>query len=359
MLELDQLQHGTTIEINNDFYKFTGSVTTEDSFEAMINTLRNRPVQNDILVVVPGVSAEVEQLISNYILNQIYKKPNDSVKLVSERTLDNASDEELQKLSKGNNALNALWFLLRKQAQYRTDTAQLEAELAVLTAKRNSGAITQEEFERGNLIYTTLLPEKQTELSSIDAEISEQQQQLLKLSKRELSQAAAYPDQSWIAPSELATSDALATPDDINRVLNEFNQDCVDNSQASNQQSSCDDFVQVAPVSSSSVTTQPTNVVCQVCPEWRDARYRVMPLRVARQLAYDPRMLMYSKYQKHVEGYLLVPPEFLIMYGIRMYEPDLPIVFTQSGEFRRIGESDHSPLELSYWYPKPKFFDKY
>ncbi len=358
MIELDQLRHGTTIEINNNFYKFTGSVTTEDSFEAMINTLRNRPVQNDILVVVPGVSAEIEQLISNYILNQIYEKPKDSAKLVSERTLDNASDEELQKLSKGNNALNALWFLLRKQAQYRTDAAQLEAELATLTAKRNSGTITQEEFERGNLIYTTLLPEKQTELSSINVEISEQQQQLLKLSKRELSQAARYPDQSWVHPSELATSDALATPDDINKVLNEFSQGCVDNSPVNNQQSSCDDFAQIAPVSPSSVTTQPTNVVCQVCPEWRDARYRVMPLRVARQLAYDPRMLMYSKYQKHVEGYLLVPPEFLIMYGIRMYEPDLPIVFTQSGEFRRIGESDHSPLELSYWYPKPKFFDK-
>lgn len=358
MIELDQLQHGTTIEINNNFYKFNGSVTTEDSFEAMINTLRNRPVQNNILVVVPGVSAEVEQLISNYILNQIYEKPKDSAKLVSERTLDNASDEELQKLSKGNNALNALWFLLRKQAQHRTDIMQLETELVALTAKRNSGTITQEEFERGNLIYTTLLPEKQTELSSIDAEISEQQQQLLKLSKRELSQAARYPDQLWTSPSELAHSDALATPADIDEVLNEFSQDCTDNMQASAQQRLCDDFVQPEPISDSVVDVSPTNVVCQVCPEWRDARYRVMPLSVARQLIRDSRMSMYSKYQKPIDGYLLVPPEFLIMYGIRMYEPDLPIVFTQSGEFRRIGESDHSPFELSYWYPKPKFFDR-
>ena len=358
MIELDQLQHGTTIEINNNFYKFTGSVTTEDSFEAMINTLRNRPVQNDILVVVPGVSAEVEQLISNYILNQIYEKPKDSAKLVSERTLDNASDAELQKLSKGNDALNALWFLLRKQAQYQTDTAQLETELAVLTAKRNSGTITQEEFERGNLIYTTLLPEKQTELSSIAAEMTEQQQQLLKLSKRELVKAAKFPDQSWANPSELATSDAPTTTDDINKILNEFSQDCADNMQANNQQRLCDDFVQSEPISDSVVNASSTNVVCQVCPEWRDARYRVMPLSVARQLIRDPRMSMYSKYQKPVDGYLLVPPEFLIMYGIRMYEPDLPIVFTQSGEFRRIGKSDHSPFELSYWYPKPKFFDR-
>lgn len=359
MINLNQLQHGTIIEINNNIYKFTGSVTTEDSFEAMINTLRNRSAQNDILVVVPGVSAEVEQLISNYILNQIYEKPKDSAKLVSERTLDNASDEELQKLSKGNDALHALWFLLRKQAQYHTDTEQLEAELAVLTAKRNSGAITQEEFERGNLIYTTLLPEKQTELSSIAVEITEQQQQLLKLSKRELVKAAKFPNQSWTNPSELATSDAPTTPDDINKILNEFSQDCAETLPDVEQHRLDENCDRVKPTSASSVTTQPTNVVCQVCPEWRDARYRVMPLSVARQLVRDPRMSMYSKYQKPIDGYLLVPVEFLIMYGIRMYEPDLPIVFTQSGEFRRIGESDHSPLELSYWYPKPKFFDKY
>ena len=358
MINLDQLQHGTTIKINNNLYKFSGSVTTEDSFEAMINTLRNRPVQNDILVVVPGVSAEVEQLISNYILNQIYEKPKDSAKLVSERTLDNVSDDELQKLSKGNNALNALWFLLRKQSQCRADTAQLETELNMLTVKRNNGTITQEEFERGNLIYTTLLPERCAELTSIETEIAEQQQQLLTLSKRELSQAARYPDQSWTSPSEFVTSDAPATSDDINKVLNDISQDCIDSMQAVNQQHLCDDFVPVESILDSSTGTPPTNVACQVCPEWRDARYRVMPLRVARQLAHNPAMAKYSKYQKPVDGYLLVPPEFLIMYDVKMHEPDLPIVFTQSGEFRRVGKSDHSPMDLSYWYPKPRFYDK-
>lgn len=351
MIELNQLQHGTTIEINNNFYKFTGSVTTEDSFEAMINTLRNRPVQNDILVVVPGVSAEIEQLISNYILNQIYVKPNDSAKLVSERTLDKASDEELQKLSKGNNALNALWFLLRKQAQYRTDTAQLEAELAVLTAKRNSGAITQDEFERGNLIYTTLLPEKQTELSSIETEISEQQQQLLKLSKRELSQAASYPDQSWTSPFEVTESDTPATAEDIDKILNQFSQEAENHS----------DSV-VTPVDViESVKSNTESVMFPIenmTPAWRDVQYRLMPLQVACQLVRNPAMAKYSKYQQPVDGYTIVPAEYLIMFGIEMYEPDLPIVYTASGEFKRVGKSDHSPLELSYWYPKPKFFDK-
>jgi len=351
MIELDQLQHGTTIEINNNFYKFNGSVTTEDSFEAMINTLRNRPVQNDILVVVPGVSAEIEQLISNYILNQIYEKPKNSAKLVSERTLDNVSDEELQKLSKGNNALNALWFLLRKQAQYRIDTTQLETELAVLTAKRNNGTITQEEFERGNLIYTTLLPEKQTEMSSIEAEISEQQQYLLKLSKRELSQAARYPDQSWAHPSELTDSDIPATVDDVDEILNQFSQESEKHSDSA---TTSVDVVESVKSNTASVTFP----IEQITPAWRDVQYRLMPLQVARQLVCNPAMAKYSKYQQPVDGYTIVPPEYLIMFGIEMYEPDLPIVYTASGEFKRVGESDHSPLELSYWYPKPKFFNK-
>ena len=351
MIELDQLQHGTTIEINNNFYKFNGSVTTEDSFEAMINTLRNRPVQNDILVVVPGVPAGIEQLISNYILNQIYEKPKDSAKLVSERTLDNVSDDELQKLSKGNDALNVLWFLLRKQAQYRTDQGQLEAELVALTAKRNSGTISQEEFERGNLIYTTLLPQIQTDLSDLTTEISEQQQHLLKLSKRELSQAATYPDQSWTSPSELTESDIPATAEDIDKILNQFSQE--------SEHHSDNATVSVEVVESVKSNTESVMFPIEnMTPAWRDVQYRLMPLPVARQLAQNPAMAKYSKYQQPVEGYTTVPSEYLIMFGIEMYEPDLPIVYTASGEFKRVGESDRSPLELSYWYPKPKFFDR-
>ena len=82
----------------------------------------------------------------------------------------------------------------------------------------------------------------------------------------------------------------------------------------------------------------------------------LMPLSVARNLANSPNNQVFKEQQsKSVPGYITVPLEYLIAYGVPLYADGVPIVFTKSGGFRRIGESSVSPVVSSYWYPKPRY----
>jgi hypothetical protein len=82
----------------------------------------------------------------------------------------------------------------------------------------------------------------------------------------------------------------------------------------------------------------------------------IMPLGVAAQLAQTPQNQVFRDQQSiSVPGYTTVPLEYLIALGIPLYADGVPIVFTKSGRFRRIGESSVSPVVSSYWYPMPRY----
>ena len=98
-------------------------------------------------------------------------------------------------------------------------------------------------------------------------------------------------------------------------------------------------------------------VVCPR-PKWLDQNLCVMPLSVAAKLLRSSDYVQYvtNQTQGRVPGMISVLPEYLLMLGIEVYSTDLPIVFTSSGEFMRVGESDHPFTDVDYWYPKPKFY---
>lgn len=82
----------------------------------------------------------------------------------------------------------------------------------------------------------------------------------------------------------------------------------------------------------------------------------IMPLSVAKQQVNNPNNAVYLKQQSvDVPGYKTVPLEYLLAYGIRLYSDGLPIVFTKSGNFMRIGVSEVSLANNSYWYPTPRY----
>lgn len=82
----------------------------------------------------------------------------------------------------------------------------------------------------------------------------------------------------------------------------------------------------------------------------------IMPLSMAKQLAVSPQNKVYLEQQSiEVPGYKTVPLEYLLALGITLYADGLPIVYTKSGSFRRIGNSSVSPVVNSYWYPKPRY----
>lgn len=82
----------------------------------------------------------------------------------------------------------------------------------------------------------------------------------------------------------------------------------------------------------------------------------LMPLSVAKQLSRNPQNQAYrAQQEKTVPGYTTVPLEYLIAMGIRMFADGVPIVYTKSGTFRRVGDSNVSPVVTSYWYPTPRY----
>lgn len=82
----------------------------------------------------------------------------------------------------------------------------------------------------------------------------------------------------------------------------------------------------------------------------------VMPLSVAKQAVTSPQNQVYKKQQEQeVPGYITVPLEYLLALGVTLYADGVPIVFTKSGKFRRIGSSDVSPVVSSYWYPVGRY----
>lgn len=83
---------------------------------------------------------------------------------------------------------------------------------------------------------------------------------------------------------------------------------------------------------------------------------QLMPLSVAKQLAQSPQNKVFLEQQsQHVPGYATVPLEYLIALGIPLYADGVPVVYTKSGTFRRIGSSSVSPIVSAYWYPTPRY----
>lgn len=82
----------------------------------------------------------------------------------------------------------------------------------------------------------------------------------------------------------------------------------------------------------------------------------IMPLSVAEKLAQSPQNSTFRAQQaKSVPGYVTVPLAYLLALGVPMYADGVPIVYTKTGRFRRIGKSDVSSVVNSYWYPLPRY----
>ena len=82
----------------------------------------------------------------------------------------------------------------------------------------------------------------------------------------------------------------------------------------------------------------------------------VMPMSIAKQLADSPQNAVFKQQQNQsVPGCQTVPLEYPLALGVQLYADGVPIVYTQSGEFRRVGSVSVPPVVSNYWYPKPRY----
>ena len=363
-VDLTQLQAGTPININNQLYCLGKPIIQADYFNQLISQIRMYSPNTPVVVVLPdydGLDAEsLQQNMSDFVNCFARTLPIDRRKLVSSRTMDKWSEQDIGLLSHGDSEVESVLYCARKHAACLADCEALEKEMNMLIHKQNQGMLTEDDKARGDLVYNTLLPNAKIACQRALDELKQMQE---KCSAKALTK-----------PSE--DDNVIATDTAIERETPEIPAEIV---QQSSAQSSVDVQISAqAPMpaqtqlttADTTVQTQATiptiapsddaviNGIRRVTFRWKTPQCYCMPLSLARSCVNRPEYVAYSAYQRPVEGYVLVPPELLILYGITMYTPDLPIVFTPLGEFRRVGESSRPILDINYWYPKPKYYHR-
>ncbi len=89
---------------------------------------------------------------------------------------------------------------------------------------------------------------------------------------------------------------------------------------------------------------------------WVGTSQMIMPIKIAKQLADSPQYAVFKKQQSTSPwGYVPVPLEYLIAFGVKLYADGVPVVYTKNGRFMRTGSSDRNPLQNEYWYPTPRY----
>lgn len=340
MVDLSKIQPGIPININNQLYCFDKPIICVDTFTQLISQLSHYSANTTIVAVIPNGAdntGELSQLVSNYIVNNLHATPTTN-KMMTTHTLDNLSAQEITSLSRGDTELETIWYLTHKYATYAAELQSLDNEMAVLTRKRDANTASDEEMARGYYLYNTLLPKIREMQDRAFAELTEAQKTFTQL----------------IVEKQASMSTQKTEPVTVQNMEIEPTSPVENTSAAPVSEQA--DAITPEPVSTDTPANNATAPINLVTRKWRLPRYCSMSLLEARTLLeQSPYYQHYKTHQRQtIAGYTLVPPEYLLMFGIRVYPQDLPIVFTPSGEFMRLGESDHSKFDRDYWFPHPK-----
>lgn len=348
-VDLSKIQPGTTIDVNNQIYLLGNPVISAETFTQLINQIKHYSANTAVVVLIPddtcSISADVQQQVQNYIVNHVQSATPDTRKLVSKHLVENITGQEIGMYSYGDVDLAAIWYLTRKHASCVSKYNTLSAELSVLIQKQNQGTLTEEEQARGDLVYNTLLPKAQKECQKAFDELTEQQRKYNQATQAAFNRTSVRSESDTTIISTASESPKHIPVSVADASVTQVSAD------ADTKPTVSETVKAKAPLVPETVSVDDALKI--ITSKWLDQRKYCMPLHLAQSFAEQPAYAMYSMYQQPVAGYTLVPPALLIMFRIKMYSPDLPIVFTTAGEFMRIGANNHSIYDLDYWYPKP------
>ena len=353
-VDASQLPVGTPIKIGKNVVWFEDTATeisTWDELAYWIKQYPNRPY----IIFSPKFKKypEYAELISNYIINNTHlalEQPATVRRVVSDETL-NLLTQHSDKVNEF--AMDELLILQRRdKALCQLDT--LEAEFAELDAKMRHNNLTQEEYVRGEELCQNLIPVCKNQIVEINNELAE----LIAKRNKQFKETRLVNNDTAQEPSASSVGmDTLSNAEPVSATVSQPTESITASTSVSNEQTSTLNQVTVVSDKQSipDLTPQVPNDVqcCQVTPNWNDSRLYWMPLSMAVQMADSPGYRQYKEQQTDCNGYKAVPLQYLLMYRIDLYLDGLPIVFTDNGEFMRIGNSNHDPLDMSYWYPKP------
>lgn len=353
-MDASQLPVGTPIKIGKNVVWFEDTATELSTWDELAHWIRQYP-DRPYIIFSPKFKKypEYTELISNYIINNTHlalEQPATIRRVVSDETLNIL----IQHSDKVNEFAMDELLILQKRDKVLQYLDTLEAEFAELDVKMRHNTLTQEEYVRGEELCQNLIPAGKNQLADINNELAE----LIANRNKRFKETHSVNADTVSEPTLVSTErSAPSVAEQITDTVSQLTESVTFQVHAVSEQT--------ATVSQPTTVTEKENTLnllpqtstdtpcCQVTPNWKDSRLYWMPLSMAVQMADSPGYRQYKEQQTDCDGYKAVPLQYLLMYRINLYLDGLPIVFTDNGEFMRIGNSDHDPLDMSYWYPKP------
>lgn len=337
-----------TFQINNIVYVLGSPVVSVEMLEQLAYSLSQQDAGNRPIVIInpqANTVPDFDKMLENYIENYTAGKQRQNV--TTSYAFELSSDEEIETLVKQQfqdmqspNAQQqiSIYKTIRRQSQIKHSLANYQEEASELWRQHCINPSATEGSERYAELVYQLIPQAEQELK----DISERLTQLNSGVRTEL------PIQ------QLVENRVETTPEPgIEPVIETVPEPVVQEEPIVEQEAAPE--LQIEETSSDLTFKK----LC-LCAEWRDAAVKQMPENAARNMTQS---VNYQKFQAQqsidVPGHQAVELWVLCQLGIPMYPDGLPIVYTVDGKFQRVGKSDRSVLDTSYWFPRPIFENYY
>lgn len=337
-----------TFQINNIVYVLGSPVVSVEMLEQLAYSLSQQDAGNRPIVIInpqANTVPDFDKMLENYIENYTTGKQRQNV--TTSYAFELSSDEEIETLVKQQfqdiqspNAQQqiSIYKTIRRQSQIKHSLANYQEEASELWRQHciNPSA-TEGSARYAELVYQ-LMPQAEQELK----DISERLTQLNSGVRTELPIQQPVENRVETTPEPVGEPVPESVPEPV-----------VQEEPIAEQEASPEPHLEET---SSDLTFKK---LC-LCAEWRDAAVKQMPEGAARNMTQS---VNYQKFQAQqsieVPGYQAVELWVLCQLGIPMYPDGLPIVYTVDGKFQRVGKSDRSVLDTSYWFPRPIFENYY
>lgn len=333
--------HEEPFIIKNQVFILGNPVIPVDTLEQLVNHLdqlgANQPIViiNPEAQVIPNFDSALSNLIQNNRSKQLMNVTHDDKYAFKDFT-----DEQLRSLVDSAVATNPnidkaayleIYQGLRLRAQYLFYLEQLCRERDSIWAYHLANLESNEGVERYGELQSRLIPEAQSYYQYVCNRLQELESSIEK----------TVPNTQPVAASIPVNTNNTSITQLETRAANE--ELCAAN---------------VEPNVNNTYITPVRAANVPIWGPWLTNEYLVMPLSAARNTLQSPGLqgLVAQQHDVEYEGviYKAVEPEYLIALGIPVFPDGVPVVYTDLGKFRRVGNSSQPLNNLDYWYPTPR-----
>lgn len=377
------LTRENSFQIQNNVYCFGNPVITVDTLQQLVSALQEHGETNRPIVIINPQANTIpnfDSMLENFISNEITVKP---ASIVTKYMLQNATDEQICEFAeqqyKPENGLSldyliTMYTLIREQSNLRGTLDDLKAESDSLWKQHCLNPESDTGSERyGDIVYNivpavnTQLREVTHKLDTLSDWFTEPEVKYTPKHQSDITEPEPIVQDTDIVTVQKSpdVTDTVEPVCELDTVLQNIDNNIPDTvpvepvivPEPSVQDTPIPDFT--ADDTEVTVVQTPHNILpggTTITLKWLNSKLRVMPLSIARNRAQEPGYIAIRNQQESApKEYIPVSLEYLLMLGIPIYPDGVPVVYTKSGEFMRVGTSEIPMNNTKYWFPRPMF----